>query len=652
MGNDVSQKISFIDQYIGDLARKLADGDNGLEDKLKTEIREIVLQNDLRSSSEEASSILRILSRENSEINTETIVKAKQASLELSRWAGENIDSVRAYRGEELTTGLVEETIKNNPNITEEQIKSVKSLADNVNKVYNSDGGIENQKDMVLEEYKKESPGQLNNEWHNLRGTSGILKQSPKEIEKLTQEHERITNNLQGVDIPYQKYNNLSSYDRVMSSIKNPEMRRFLESSRSRFKTLDRISNGKFSQSTNNFINRIGGDRFRNVANNFFNKSIVKISNGFASNIGNQTARNFVQNSMGTLLKNGVSGGMKSILQGSMKKGVQLAGKAAINMASKLGLKTAVSAMLQGVLGAATAGIGTLIMAGVKALKFAGKVVGNIISALGLELTNNKFADTTIFIVIVLLVLLFGMGTATADIVSSLVPEIITKDGISHGEITFTEDGRIRDCGVGMETDFNRRGNKPMAPGYLAVGQLEGYNNQLVASVGDQLGKRCGVVYAAHYLAYDYDYWVPYWFGGRWPQKGLNPKWGEQLPPNGNNENRKGSGLDCGHFRTWAWINGGFPGTPGNSSVISFGNCDQIKSAIEPGDGLFMYSEGEGYSHSAIVLAYDDNNIKFAHSGGSSGVTTGLINICTGKLVGGNMTFDVLQKKIYNDSNL
>ena len=646
MDNDVSQKINFIDQYIGDLARKLADSDKILEERLKTEIREIVLQNDLRSSSEEVSSLLKILSGENSEANTETIVKAKEANLELNRWVGENIDSVRTFRGEDLTTNLVAETIKNNPNITKEQIKTVQFLAENVNKLYNSDGGVENQKDAVLEENKLNSIGQVKNAWNDTQGINGLMKQSPRQYKEIINSHEKITTELDkdNIKIDYSNSDKLSSYDRTMNLIKNPEMRRFIESARSKFKTLDRITNGKFSQAANNFVSRIGGDRIRNVANNFFNKSIVKISNGFASKIGNQVARDFVQKSMGSILKNGVGQGMKSIMQGAMKKGAQMAGKAAMNVAAKMGLKAAALG-LKAALGAATAGLGYIAMAGWEALKLGGKLIGKIIGALGLELTNNKMADIIIFITIGLLVLLGGLGTMTANNVSSLVPEVETEDnGISkpptHGEITMTEDGRIKSCGVGMVADFLRKTHKTwVTPGVLMSG---GYDKQLEETIGDQFGKRCGVVYAAQYLASDFEFWIPYYWAGKYSSKGLNPKWGGETKP--DIKGRHLVGLDCSGFVMWASING-YGGRGGSSGAISFGNCEAIKAAIQPGDTLTMPS-GEPY-HVALVLEYDNQKIKFAHSGGGSGVTTGLIDICSGKLVGGNMTFGYLHKKTY-----
>ena len=650
MDIDAKRKTDFVDQFINELATKLANDDKVLEEKLTTEIKEIILQGDLKSSNEEASSLLRILSEGKTEIGTETRVMAKEASVKVSQWSEENIASVRAYRGNDLETNLVIETIKSNPNITEEQIKTVRSLADNVNKIYNSDGGVENQKDAVVA--KNEVTAKVKFAWRDTQGIIGLLKQKPKEFKEIVDNHEEITTKLENdnIKVPYSSSDKLNSYDRVMSSIKNPEMKRFIESARSRFKTIDRITNGKFSQVSNNVINRIGGDRLRNVANNFFNKSIVNISNGFASKIGNQAVKEFVQNSISSILKNGgISQGIKSLMQGVMKKGVEMAGKTAVNLAAKMGLSAGLKTAIGAAFGAATGGLGYIAMAGLEVLNMG----ANLLRSLGLQITKSKLADTVILIILIIFGLLFGMGSSTTGLVSSLEPKIENKGGSSqHGEITMTEDGtRIRDCGVGMDVDFNRKDHKTWVTPSLLF--MENYDEKLEEYIGDAVGTACGVVYAAHYLAYDFDYWIPYWLTGSWPKKGLNPTWGSHAVSDWNGHREGPSGLDCGHFRNWAWVNGGFSAGMSNKIPnIPFGDCERIKAAIEPGDGLYMdkppsINGKKTYSHSAIVLAYDDNYIKFAHAGGGSGVTTGLINICTGVGVDNGNHFDSLQKKAY-----
>lgn len=259
-------------------------------------------------------------------------------------------------------------------------------------------------------------------------------------------------------------------------------------------------------------------------------------------------------------------------------------------------------------------------------------------------------------------VLFILISMMTISKASPLVPRIESNESnnenseggsIGNRIITKTEDGRIKDCGVGMKTNFYQSKTKTMVdPDFLIGGK---YDKQLENAVGDSAGTRCGVVYAAQYLAYDFEFYVPYYWGASYKKIGLNPTWGENIGPNEKNKKRFYNGLDCGHFRDWAWVNGGFPGgRPGNTSVIPFGDCEKIKSNIEPGDGLYLDDVDGKDSHSGIVLAYNDTHIKFAHAGGSYGVTTGLVNICTGvqEIDGKGNNFKVLQKKIYNNSDL
>lgn len=212
-----------------------------------------------------------------------------------------------------------------------------------------------------------------------------------------------------------------------------------------------------------------------------------------------------------------------------------------------------------------------------------------------------------------------------------------------YGEITYTDDGRIRDCGVGMEADFIRRKHTSRVnPNVLSSGV---YDEQLKEAVGEHFGTRCGVVYAAQYLAYDFKYWVPYYWAGKYAKRGLNPRWGAETHP--DHSGRIYQGLDCSGFNAWTQYNG-YGGRNRGGSAISFkGDCARIKSKIEPGDTLTLGDGSEGTYHIAVVLAYDDKYIKFAHSGGGSGVSTGLIGICSGRLVNGNMTFEYLHHKNY-----
>lgn len=631
MDNDLEQKIKLVDKTIDDFSVDLSGSNFGVENDIKNRIREIFLDNDFASSDKRAQEFIKILSKDETEIKTETIIKAKEVSLGINNWIENNIDTIRVFRSEDLTKKLVEETKKNNPGISEDKLRSVRRLSQNINEFYNGDGGIENLEDGVIKEFGDESVGKIKNSWNDTKGIVGVLRQSPQKLDSLIAKNEQIERDLDGVKLPYQQNETLASYDRVMNSIKNPEMRKFIESARSKFQTIDRISGGKFGQ----------------ISNKFINNPTVKIVNGFASKIGNQEAFGFVQNSINSLLKNGISGGIKSITNGMMKKGVELAGKAAMNVATKVGMKSAAVALksaLGAAFGAATGGIGTAAMVAWEGIKLAGKFMGRLMRSLGLELTNNDFADTAIFVLIFIFVFLFGNNQMLAGDVSSLVPEVKvgSVSSIIHGEITQTEDGRIRSCGVGMETDFQRNKNKPPIAG-ISDDNLQIYNEELEETIGSEFGTRCGVVYAAQYLAYDFEYWVMYQSGGIFPNKGLDNKWGTNTGSI-DDKGRYRYGLDCAGFRDWVQINGrGAITSPNIEYKLNETSCSEIKNMIEPGDAFVARGENDSY-HIGIVMEYEGDIVKFAHAGGGSGVTTGTLNICTGQ---GDNDFNIFQKRGY-----
>jgi len=199
-------------------------------------------------------------------------------------------------------------------------------------------------------------------------------------------------------------------------------------------------------------------------------------------------------------------------------------------------------------------------------------------------------------------------------------------------------------------------------------GDMTQYQNQLdseIRTVGTRT--RNAVVVAANYLAAEFPYKVPYFLNGGHSDRDLNggflgsgssytTKWGcDRLE--GNKQSSKygkviPNGLDCSGFVSWAYLTAGFKDVSGNKEYrwnkgnferigFSNANCSYIKSKIQPGDVLQIKTSGK-ISHTAIVLAYDDNEIKFAQSSGSRGVNIEYINICTGKKTRGKNSFTLI----------
>lgn len=249
---------------------------------------------------------------------------------------------------------------------------------------------------------------------------------------------------------------------------------------------------------------------------------------------------------------------------------------------------------------------------------------------------------------------LFGIQMLQVNTnISSLVPQ---RENIGeevgetpeHGEIIMLADGRVGSCGVGMDANFGRNGDFPHIP-ESGLGDVSSYNQQLKKYIGDQFGKRCGVVYAAQYLAYNFKYWVEYSSNGSgdYSDIGLNPNWGTK--PSGDPKHPH-IGLDCSGFNMWAQTNGIGEYNSGEytgHTNFGSGDCNKIRNLIQPGDTIVLGS-GPNY-HIALVLEYKGDEIKFAHAGGGSGVTTGIINLCSG--FGHGMTFERLNGKVYPGDN-
>ncbi len=638
----VEEKISQLSQGINENLG----GDKESEEKIKTEIGKIVNQDEFRTQAEEVAGLAQVLPK-NNKIGVE--VTAKEIKISLDKWQENNIEEVRGYRKLLFEKKFEKEVREANLEINEDQTKAVKTKANLISEFYFGDGGIENQKNVVVESNKNESVGKIRNSWIEVQAIVGLMRKKPEEVEEIVKKNEELDSRLTRIRIPYEKLPQARAYDDVVSSLSQPEI---IES----FKSIGGGVRGGI-RTINNISKMTGG---------WVEKGVVGITNKFASKIGNQVASEFVKKSAEILVKEGIKGGLKAILSGVAKGGAKAMVAGGIGVAA----------------GVATGPPGWLITA----ITLAKKFIGAIADKLGvnfakkikesLAITGNKIIDGVIQIgsaiviiptiavgiaigpiVVIIIVCLFIYQMLQSNLISSLVPKIEEIDNkITHGEITYTEDGRIKSCGVDMTTDFYRNSHVPIvSPEAISMSSktVEDYNNELKNFIGDQYGKQCGVVYAAQYLAYEFDFWVPYWLTGSWPQEGINPSWGSYSVSDWQGHREGNLGLDCGHFRNWAWINGGFRASMDNVKPnIPFGNCDKIKSEIEPGDGLYMEKPAEAdgkhtYSHSAIVIAYDDNTIKFAHSGGGSGVTTGLIDICTGIGVDNKNHFDYLQKKNY-----
>lgn len=154
--------------------------------------------------------------------------------------------------------------------------------------------------------------------------------------------------------------------------------------------------------------------------------------------------------------------------------------------------------------------------------------------------------------------------------------------------------------------------------------------DELMQSYGER--SRSAVAAAALFLA-DYDYSIPYQWGGKYLKKGLNPEWGcDAHTELHNNElvctkvtgsNSCERGLDCTGYTSWAFFQAGFDKSiirTSSQSTDNWGNFNAGKhkyafnssnramaELIKPGD--LVWREG----HVGIVIGVDAETLQIAN---------------------------------------
>jgi hypothetical protein len=369
---DVGSEIEKLSQKITDNLK----GDEKLKKEMAEELEIIIKQDKIRSSKDEVTDLADKISKNLGREKDATIeIEAKKAQLEADKWQEENIEEVREYRKNNFKEELEKETRKQNPNITEEQMVLVKKEGDLIADIYYGDGGIENQKNAALEVNKDESVGRLENSWSEVQGITGILRKTPKEFNKLQGDYKQIKDGLGNVNLPFEKFSNLRSFEGIMNSLQGDSYSQLFGGIESKFAWLDRIDSftgGRISQ------------------------TVVRWGGNFASKIGNQAASEFVQNSVNVLAKEGFQNGFKSLMQGILSGGVKAGAQAGATAAAAAGTAAAGTAAAAGATAAATAtaataatGVGlpvAAVMAAIQVALFLKKQLGKVAEKLGISM--------------------------------------------------------------------------------------------------------------------------------------------------------------------------------------------------------------------------------------------------------------------------
>jgi len=298
------KEVNYVKKTIDQLSEGINErlgGNEESKEKLKTEIIKIINQGDFRNQAEEVLDLAEALPK-NGDNQTEAVITAKEIKISLDKWQEEHIDEVRSYRKQIFEENFEKETKKLNPEINSEEIEAIKTKSSLIAEIYFGSGGIENQKDKVVEANKEMSVGKLKNSWMEVQALVGLMRKNSSEIEETVKKNDEVDTKLNGIKIPYETIPQARAYDDVIDNFRQPEVRQTFESIRSGIGMVNKISQ---------------------ITGGWMEKGVVKIANNFTSKIGNQAASDFVKNSVGILAKEGLNGGIKTILKGLASGGVK-----------------------------------------------------------------------------------------------------------------------------------------------------------------------------------------------------------------------------------------------------------------------------------------------------------------------------------------
>ena len=231
-----------------------------------------------------------------------------------------------------------------------------------------------------------------------------------------------------------------------------------------------------------------------------------------------------------------------------------------------------------------------------------------------------------------------------------------------HFEIRDSDDNPIDPAPIlnGIQEGGSHPLSDFMACRMYTDSQIAAINNNLANAVNKAgYGTREGVVAAAKYLASELDVTVPYWYGGKYKQKGINKEWGcdKTITANPGTERQPtGSihpyGLDCSGFVSWAIRNGGYKANTileGTDNQINFTNeyvdwndYNSINK-VKPGD--LAWTDG----HIGIIVEVDKASCSY-YVAEAKGAKYGVL-ITRNSCFGSDFKTIILMDGYYNNNN-
>lgn len=355
-----TENTTEVEEQIREVSKKSAEdlkGGEKLEKVIRDDLEATIKGKTIKTDNEEVADLAdKIANAMGREKDTEIMVEVKKIQVSRKEYENKNIEKVRDYQKVNFEKDFVEETVKLNPNLDENQIGLVKKKANIIADVYFGDNGIEDQKDSALE-FNKDTPrGARDTAWVDMQGITSLLKKSPKELEKIKGEYQDLTEKLKGINLP--NIDKFKSFEGIMNSLQDP------------------ITSKLFGRAQK-YVQLF--DKFDSLTGGWLKRTTVELGGKFASRIGNQAVSAFVQNSMSVLAEKGFEQGFSTILKGIFSGGVKATGTAAVKAGAGAAAKAG---------GKAVASFGAKVLAklgievGVATVPVAGWIVAVALAAL------------------------------------------------------------------------------------------------------------------------------------------------------------------------------------------------------------------------------------------------------------------------------
>jgi cell wall-associated NlpC family hydrolase len=616
------KSVDIVDEKIIDISQKVTKNFNGnkkLEEEIKSEIRSIINEEEIKTSREEIDDLAKIISKNlNVENNSEVKIEAKKVRIEIDKWKEKNIEKVIDFRKKEFKNRFEKEVKKLNPNLTTEELTGAKECSELISELYFDESIIENEKNEALESNGKQfSPGQLENSWTDLKGLTNFLKKTPGEIKEIKEKYSSIKNGLKNIKLP----NNLKevrSFDKVVSLFNDQGTNKLFNKTQKYLGWLDKAD--KFT----------GGG---------ISRMVIGGGQKLVGKIGNQAIAGFAKNSLNVLAKEGFQKGTAAILKGVLSGGVK---------AAATSTATGAAAAAGGVAAtAATGGMAALAIVAMKAIKkikevaskiaeklgidtkkffeenfgkVGGKILNGIVSLVALPavLIGAVSAVAILPILIGIFVVLFIYQMSQGSLISSLVPPKGTSGYTEISDTNVYSQITISDLdGIKKEINYI----------YDSEGNLNlSFTEELPEF---RTSKRSDILKVSRAVL-----GLPYYWGGGHgnmgysePVKGIDQNWGKTVVSDvafgSKVEGRNLYGLDCSGFVAWVYYQVTGVNILNGATKIYKNSKHISEEELLPGDIAIQCVDGcngdKTRNHIGIYLGIGiDGQKYFIHSGGSS----------------------------------